>query len=94
MAYRAQHSDVERALCLLSGKKFENILDLEHAVRDTDVGQLGDSEFFAFRTFKKGTIHLYWKSEDLRDDFNIFVAQRRGWLPPGHTRVKKELWLN
>lgn len=37
MAYRAQHADVERALCLLSGKKFDNVNALERAVRDTEV---------------------------------------------------------
>jgi len=46
---------------------------------------LGDNEsegqFFRVKVFKTGTAHLYWKDQDLLDQFNAKVCQGRGWLP-------------
>jgi hypothetical protein len=47
-----------------------------------------ESEFFSLRFFKKGTLHLTFKDEQLWQRFNQFVARERGWLP-GETKSKR-----
>jgi len=36
--------------------------------------KVGDSSFFEFKVFKAGTLHLIWKSDDLRQNFNKIAA--------------------
>lgn len=52
-------------------KKFVK-LGLEQAIRRVKIGDTGwsDSEFFQLRCYKKGTIHIKFKSEELRAKFN------------------------
>lgn len=78
-----QIRDIERALCFLSGKRFEeisSIVDLYY--HKNSFGEKIESEFFETRFFKKGTMHFWWLDESLRQRFNGVVAQHRwGELP-------------
>lgn len=73
--------DVDRALCLVTGKNFDEITTIVKAVRDTGKSET-TSTFFKIRMFKKGTIHLWWLDQQVRQDFNIAAARGKGWLPP------------
>ena len=48
-----------------------------------------DGERISFKFFdvefkKKGTIHLWFKNMELLKKFNIFGANKKGWLPNGY----------
>ena len=53
-------------------------------------GKLLDSEYFQFRAFKKGTLHLYFKDESLWEMFNIEAARGKNWLPDDTKAREKE----
>lgn len=50
-----------------------------------------ESEYFLIRYWKKGTVHLYFKDEDLWARFNQEGARGKGWLPfnPDHVPTPK-----
>lgn len=83
--YRAEHriEDIEKALCFLDGKRFEDIVSVVSRYgRDSRYGQWTESEFFKTKLFKKRTMHFYWLDEALRQNFNAVVARERwGELP-------------
>lgn len=43
-------------------------------------------KYFDIDLFKKGTMHIKFhpESQKLIDRFNIYAAQKRGWLPPSY----------
>jgi hypothetical protein len=45
-----------------------------------DFGKLHDSEFFTFRIYKKGTMHLFFKDEKIWEMFNLTAAKAKKWL--------------
>lgn len=76
--------DLEKALCFISGKKFENIRHVESCYNslDNNFGEWVESEFFQTKLYKKRTMHFLWRDEDLRREFNARVARHRwGWMP-------------
>lgn len=75
--------DIEKALCFLSGKRYDNIVHMRTVYdRKCHYGQWVTSEFFETKLFKKGTMHFKWRDENLCTDFNALVAQHRpGWIP-------------
>lgn len=42
------------------------------------------SEYFIISIFKKGTIHLTFRNEDIRRRFNIEAGKKKNWLPPSY----------
>lgn len=40
--------------------------------------------YFTATFFKKGTCHIKFTDEKLLQKFNIYGAQRKGWLPPNY----------
>ena len=84
--------DIDKVMCMLAGKKFENILTMETALKDKfkelgpiAVGQRFDntaeSEFFRMKFWKKGTFHIEFLSEELWARFNQTAAKGKNWLP-------------
>lgn len=45
-------------------------------------------KYFLATFFKKGTCHLEFTCPELIDRFNIYCAQKRGWLPPSYGKKK------
>ena len=43
-----------------------------------------ETTYFVATVFKKGTIHLTFKDDEIRRRFNIKVGQKKGWLPPNY----------
>lgn len=86
---RTIYSDLDRILCVLDGRPFDKCHTvgqaLEQACRSvrtetTSGGWKFESEYFCGRFFKKGTVHLVWKREDLWENFNKTAAQGKKWL--------------
>ena len=80
--------DIDRAMCLVSGKSFGNVTTFRsalHAAIRGDNGSPGEgeSEFFTFRYFLKGTVHLTFKDEQVWKAFNRRAGEGKGWIGDG-----------
>ena len=81
------YSDLDRILCVLDGKPFDKCHTVGKALSrafDTKYHSISDqvteSEYFEIRFYKKGTVHLKWKREDLWATFNKTAAAGKKWL--------------
>lgn len=83
------YSDLDRILCVLDGKPFDKCYTVGYSLdgmvrhvkgRTTPGGWTFESEYFEGRFFKKGTVHLKWKREDLWELFNKTAANGKRWL--------------
>jgi hypothetical protein len=63
--------------------KSYKMTSLQHAVGCTRWGDssLQESEFFNFRCYKKGTLHITFKDKFLWQDFNMRACSGKNWLP-------------
>ena len=96
--------DLIRALCLLTGTKYENIQRLHNFAYNTDnlsennrkswrtlpFGEWYEWGFFRIKGFKKGTMHFEFLDENVWAKFNIEVAKARGWRLPSTTNTTKK----
>lgn len=89
---RTIYSDLDRILCVLDGKPFDKCYTvgwaLDSACRGAKQGSTFESEYFEGRFYKKGTVHLKWKREDLWERFNITAAAGKKWLAEGREEPK------
>lgn len=87
---RTIYSDLDRILCVLDAKPFDQCYTIGYAL-DRACNLVGsrtnggggwtfESEYFEGRFYKKGTVHLKWKREDLWERFNITAADGKKWL--------------
>jgi 16S rRNA G966 N2-methylase RsmD len=74
-------SDIEKALCFLTGANWDEIVTLRVATYHTKAafGQWHNSHFFRFKGFKKGSMHFEFISEDVWAMFNQRVAKLKGY---------------
>ena len=88
--------DIEKAMCFIMKKSFENInsiskvfsdmarkADQERNWFDNSIkpNTWYDSEFFRFKMFLKGTMHIEFKDKYLYEQFNIIACSGKNWLP-------------
>ena len=97
--HRDKLDDIDKAMCWLAGRSFDNLDNTSHYGRDfrmesgpnhtitaaittIRVGDQGwhDSAFFRIKAFKKGTIHIEFKDEDLWNKFNITVNKDKNQI--------------
>lgn len=76
-------SDIDKAMCYISGKSLDNILGLQDQIKKSinERVKIGESEFFKFKWYLKGTLHLEFKSKILWQEFNMRACAKRQWLP-------------
>jgi hypothetical protein len=89
---RDEMNDIDRALCLVDKKSFDEITTIQKALQasieidgkksENGKARTASSTFFDIKYYKKGTVHLTWKEEQLWKDFNLISARNRNWLPP------------
>lgn len=79
---RAEYTDIDKAMCFLTGKDFDSIRTIESVIQRTRVGDssLQESEFFQIRCYKKGTVHFIFKDEKLWERFNLEACKGKNWL--------------
>ena len=93
------YRDLDKVMCFLSGKKYEEI-DETYKTIDSRMGYLNgrkgnyiqggsyddliESTFFQIRFFKKGTVHLIFKDQELLDKFNRAAAEGKNWIGGGY----------
>jgi hypothetical protein len=73
-------ADLDRILCVLDGKPFDQCYTVRKAIENARPGELVESEYFEIRGYKKGTLHLKFKREDLWERFNVTAAAGKKWL--------------
>jgi len=81
------YQDIDKACCWLMGKRYEDIVSIEAAML-ADMKALpslmkGESTFFKFRYFLKGTVHLEFRDQILLDRFNKEANENKNWLGDG-----------
>ena len=79
--------DIDRAMCVVTGKDFDTIRTaeaaLEYSFHMNSTRWVCWSEFFEIRYFKKGTIHLRFLDPLEWEQFNIAAAKGRKWVGGG-----------
>jgi len=85
----AELADIEKTMNYLSNKPkpekpMTEVIREAHAANQT---KNIESYYFTITCYKKGTVHLTFKDEELLKKFNIFGAQHKGWLPPSYGKV-------
>lgn len=78
--------DMEKILNYLDDGLTENI-DIEEALFEASKNKRTSKiklKYFTVTFYKKGTCHINWDCPNLIDKLNIFVSQRRSWLPPNY----------
>lgn len=73
-------SDLDRILSVLDGRPFEDCYTVRRAIDNARPGELVESDYFEVRGYKKGTLHLKFKREDLWEKFNQTAAAGKKWL--------------
>ena len=86
-AYRkhSEYSDIDKVMAYLSGDKFEDIEKLETSIQRVKYGDSGwhETQYFNIRCFKKGTLHLQFKTDDLWTRFNQIACEGKNWIGKG-----------
>jgi len=78
--------DINKALCFITGKRFEDIPDIRRFEYDkAQWGTWYEWGFFRVRFYKKGTVHCEFLDEDVWMRFNAEVARIKGWALPKNT---------
>ncbi len=79
-------ADIEKGFNYLDGGLTDSI-DLKAVLQKAkETGQTKKIplKYFTVTFYKKGTCHIEFTNEELLKKFNIFGAQRKGWLPPSY----------
>lgn len=76
--------DICKALCFITGDRYEDIGELRNYVRGSHIvwGIWYEWGFFKFKAFKKGTMHFIFKDDDVWFKFNYEVSKTKGWALP------------
>lgn len=86
-------SDLDRAACFVDGTNIEDITTIEAAMRQrfhdmsddtTDYQKRFESTYFEIKIHKKGTVHLWWKRDDLLAKFNQIASEGKNWVGAGY----------
>jgi Domain of unknown function (DUF4942) len=73
-------NDFDKALCYLTGENFDEIKTIQNAYTfHPDAGIWYNTHFFKVRFYKKGTIHVEFKTNDLWARFNQRIAKLKGF---------------
>lgn len=91
-SHRSQFSDIDKVMCYITGKDFNEVYTIEDALEHTftRLGKVktGDkfintteSQFFKLKFFKKGTLHLEFKDRKLWEQFNLRACKNKNWIP-------------
>jgi hypothetical protein len=86
-----EFADIDKVMCYITGKQYPDyskrdesggIVLLKDAISRVRIGDssLHESEFFSFRCYKKGTLHLYFRDEWLWAEFNQRACKGKNWL--------------
>lgn len=78
--------ELEKIFNYLDGGKTEgdSLQDVLYANSQRFQGETIEFKYFRVESKKKGTLHVFFKDLELLKKFNIFGANKKGWLPNGY----------
>ncbi len=93
-----RYDDIDKVMCWLTGKNYEQCRTIRDAltrhfqaigtIKTGDVfDNEGESEFFTFKFWKKGTLHIVFKDAGLWEEFNYRATLGKKWLPAEEARA-------
>lgn len=97
----SEYSDIDKVMCYLTGEDYDKCYTISQAL-ETRFNRLGkvypgeqfdsecESQFFYLRFFKKGTLHLEFKDEQLWQEFNLRACAGKLWLPEPEMKAYRE----
>lgn len=91
-------TDIDKAMCYITGTDYKKCWTLREGLHNKfncigrvktgqDFDNTGESEFFTYKFWKKGTIHLYFKDEKLWQEFNMRACADKNWLPEAERKA-------
>lgn len=90
-SYTSKMQDIDKALAYITGRSYETLRTIEKALEDS-FKQWGEgkaeSTFFEIRYFKKGTVHITFKDEEIWKEFNMRACAGKNWLP----KAEEDSW--
>lgn len=100
----SKYSDIDKVMDYLTGKKAEERVGLYESLitRFRRIGKVypgdeftsmdsnGESYYFKWKFFKKGTLHIEFKDEKLWEQFNLRACAGKHWLPEKEQRAYEE----
>jgi hypothetical protein len=99
--YQTEWTDLEKAMMICEGLKPNlSMIDTLDDALNRHFKTLGTvkrgpfdnktkSTYFNIRFYKKGTVHLTWRDDELREKFNRIACEGKGWLPPSDPKKNK-----
>ena len=93
-----QFDDIDKVMCWLTGKDYDSCYTLEKALENRfrvlgrirtgeDFDNEGQSEFFTYKFWRKGTLHITFKDTSLWEEFNYQACTGKHWLPAEEERA-------
>lgn len=86
-------NDMEKCFNYLDNGRTSDGIGMEKILRAAvQNGQTRNIElkYFTVTFYKKGTCHIVFKDEELLKKFNLYGAQKKGWLPPSYGKKTYE----
>lgn len=83
--------DIEKTLDFLDNGNTAYASDLREVLKQAGEAKQYrniETKYFFATFYKKGTAHLAFKDMDLLEKFNMYAAQKKGWLPPEYGRKR------
>jgi hypothetical protein len=101
LRYSREYNDIDKVLCYISGTVYEDchLLSKSISQRFESLGSIrtgetfdstGESQFFNWRFYRKGTLHIEFKDKWLWQEFNMRACEGKNWLPEAEKRAWKE----
>lgn len=97
-SYHSEYADIDKVMCYITGTRYESCYTLHQSI-DYNLKRIGniktgdkfdntgESEFFNYRFWRKGTLHIEFKDPELWKEFNMRACAGKQWLPEYERRA-------
>ncbi|MDR3668670.1 MAG: DUF4942 domain-containing protein, partial [Ignavibacteriaceae bacterium] len=97
----SEYSDIDKVMCYIEGVNYESCYSINQSLNAhiNNLGYVrtgekfinqGESQFFNYKFWKKGTLHLEFKDVKLWEEFNIRACNGKNWLPEAEKKTWQE----
>lgn len=83
-------SDIEKVMNYLDGNLTApvDLWDALSRAKAAGITKNIETKFFYCTFYKKGTVHITFKNQELLDRFNLYCCKEKNWLPPSYGTKK------
>ncbi len=71
--------DLEKALCFITGIRYEDIITVSRSISRNPYGEWYESHFFKYKGYKNGNMHFEFKDVKVWEMFNARIAKIKGY---------------